>query len=157
MNFPFDDFNNFFVQHASHCCRAPAPTNYPQNFHPHELCLYCSNPYHSSSNCPSWGQFSNFSYEQMNINFSSPGFESNSNFYNPDWNNHSVDWVQHDSTGGGEHLPTAHINDLDGRVNQLKVARSTHAPGHTYVPPKSCSYCYNLAQHITSSHSLHIT
>jgi hypothetical protein len=26
MNFSFDDFNNFSVQHASHSCRAPAPT-----------------------------------------------------------------------------------------------------------------------------------
>jgi hypothetical protein len=34
MNFSFDDFNNFSVQHASHSCRALAPTNYPQNFHP---------------------------------------------------------------------------------------------------------------------------
>jgi len=32
----------------------------------------------------SWGQFYNFSYEQMNTNFSIPGFDSNSNFYNPD-------------------------------------------------------------------------
>jgi hypothetical protein len=84
MNFPFNSFNNFSVQHASHRCRAPAPTNYPQNFHPHGLCSYYSNPYHSSSNCPSWGQFSNFSYEQMNTNCSSPAFESNSNFNNPD-------------------------------------------------------------------------
>jgi hypothetical protein len=91
MNFSFDAFNNFFVQHASHSCRALAPTNYTQNFHPHGLCLYCSNPCYSSSNCPSWGQCSNFSYEQMNTNFSSPKFESNSNFYNPDWNNYSAD------------------------------------------------------------------
>jgi hypothetical protein len=34
------------------------------------------------------------------------------------------DWVQDDSTStGGEHYPTAHIDDLDGRVNQLMVAR----------------------------------
>jgi uncharacterized coiled-coil protein SlyX len=58
------------------------------NCHLYGLCSYCSNPYHSSSNCPSWGQFYNFSHEQMNINFSIPGFDSNSNVYNPDWSNH---------------------------------------------------------------------
>jgi len=44
----------------------------------------CANPYHSSSNCLSWGQVYNFPHEQMNTNFSSPRFESNLNFYNPD-------------------------------------------------------------------------
>jgi hypothetical protein len=29
----------------------------------------------------------NFSYEQMNISFSNPGCDSNSNFYNLDWSN----------------------------------------------------------------------
>jgi hypothetical protein len=70
--------------HASHGCRELAPTNYLQNFHLHGPCSYWSNPYHSLSHCPSWRQDSNFSYEQMNINFSSPGFELNFNFYNPD-------------------------------------------------------------------------
>jgi hypothetical protein len=59
------------------------------NYHPYGPCSHCSNPGHSASNCPSWGQFHNFSFEQMNRNFSSPGFNSNSNFYNPDWSNHS--------------------------------------------------------------------
>jgi hypothetical protein len=89
MNFYFDNHSNLYAQHASTSGRTPAPTNYSHNFYPHKPCSYCSYPYHSSSNCPSWGQLSNFSYEQMNINFSSPGFESNSNFYNPDWSNHS--------------------------------------------------------------------
>jgi hypothetical protein len=89
MNFPFNDFNNFYVQHVSHSFRAPTPTNYSQKFHSLGPCSYCFNLYHSSSNCPSWGQRSNFSYEQMNINFSYPGYEPNSNFYNLDWSNHS--------------------------------------------------------------------
>jgi hypothetical protein len=46
--------------------------------------VHIAHPYHSSSNCSSWEKFSNFSHEQMNISFSNPGFESNSNFYNPD-------------------------------------------------------------------------
>jgi hypothetical protein len=84
----------------------------------------------------------------MNTNFSSLGFESNSNFYNPDWNNHSVDWVQHDSTSGGEQFPTTHIDNLAGRANQLMVAMFAHAPfSHTIAPPKSCSYCFNPSHH----------
>jgi hypothetical protein len=61
----------------------------PTNFHPHEPCSHCSSPYHSLGDCPHWGQFSNFSHEQLNTSCSSPGFESVSNFYNPDWSNHS--------------------------------------------------------------------
>lgn len=89
MNFSYDNYNNFSAQHVSHSGRTPAPTNYTHNFYPHKTCSYCSNLYHSSSNCPSWRQFYNPSYEQMNTNFSSPGFDSNSNVYNPDWSNHS--------------------------------------------------------------------
>jgi hypothetical protein len=86
MSLPFNYFNVF------PCCRTPNPTN----FNPHELCSHCSNPYHSLGDFPHWGQFSNFSHEQMNTSFSSPGFESNSNFYNPNWSNHSnFSWHAH--------------------------------------------------------------
>jgi hypothetical protein len=68
----------------------------PTNFHPHEPCSHCFSPYHSLVDCPHWGQFSNFSHEQMNTSFSSPRFESNSNFYNPYWSNHSdISWHAH--------------------------------------------------------------
>ena len=70
-------FNNFNVFPS---CRTPTPTNYPENFNPHEPCSHCSNPYHSLGDCPHWGQFSNFSHEQMNTNFSNSGSELNSNF-----------------------------------------------------------------------------
>jgi hypothetical protein len=82
-------FNNLDI---SPSCRMPNPTN----FYPNEPCLHCSSPYHSLGDYPHWGQFSNFSHEQMNTNFSSFGFESNSNFYNPDWSNHSdFSWHAH--------------------------------------------------------------
>jgi hypothetical protein len=67
----------------------------PTNFHPHELCSHYSSPYHSLGDCPHWGQFSNFSNDWLNTSFSSPGCESNSNFYNLDWSNHS-DFLWHD-------------------------------------------------------------
>jgi hypothetical protein len=89
MDFSYDNYNNFSAQHASPSGRTPAPINYTHNFYPYKPCSYCSNPYHSSSNCPSWGQCSNFSYEQMNTNFSSLGFDSNSNVYNSYWSNPS--------------------------------------------------------------------
>jgi hypothetical protein len=58
----------------------------------------------------------------------------------------SVDWVQHDSTSGREHFPTAQIDDLAGRANQFMAARFAHAPfSHTIAPLKSCSYCFNLS------------
>jgi hypothetical protein len=85
MSLPFNYFN------VSPSCRTPNPTN----FYPHEPCSHCSSPYHSISDCPHWGQFSNFSHEQLNTSFSSPGFELNSNFYNPDWSNH-YDFSWHD-------------------------------------------------------------
>jgi hypothetical protein len=90
MSLSFKNFNVF------PSCRTPNPTNYPKNFHPHEPCSHCSNPHHSLGDCPHWGQFSNFSYEQMNTNFSNPRFELNSNFYNPDWSNHfDFSWQAH--------------------------------------------------------------
>ena len=86
MSFSFDNFD------VSSSCRTPNPTN----FHPHEPCSHYSCPYHSLGDCLHWGQFFNFSHEQMNTSFSSPGFESNSNFYNLDWSNHSnFSWQAH--------------------------------------------------------------
>jgi hypothetical protein len=69
------------------------PLNYfdvsPTTLHPHEPCSHCSSPYHYLGDCPHWGQSSNFfKNKQLNTSFSSPGFESNSNFYNPDWSNY---------------------------------------------------------------------
>jgi hypothetical protein len=89
MNFPFNDFNNFSVQHVSPSCRTPAPTNYTHIFNPHEPCSYCFNHYHHVSNCLAFRQFSNLSCEQMNTNFSNLGFDSNFNFYNSNRSNHS--------------------------------------------------------------------
>jgi hypothetical protein len=90
MNFTFGDFN------VSPRCRTLAPTNFPQNLHSHGPYLCYSNPYHSSIDCPSRGQFFNFSYGQMNTNFSSQGFESHSNSYTLNRNNHSdISWYAH--------------------------------------------------------------
>jgi hypothetical protein len=64
-------------------------THFSHTYTPHKPCSYFSNPYHSDNNCPSWGQFSNFSYEQMNTSFSNLGYDSNSNFYSPNWSKQS--------------------------------------------------------------------
>jgi hypothetical protein len=43
-----------------------------------------------------FGQFSNFSYEHMNTNFSNLGFESNFSFYTLDRSNHfDFSWQAH--------------------------------------------------------------
>jgi hypothetical protein len=88
MDFYFDNYSNFYAQHVSPSGKTPAPTNYTHNFYPHKPCSYCFNHYHHVIDCLASRQFSNSSCEQMNTNFSSPGFELNSNFYNPDWSNH---------------------------------------------------------------------
>jgi hypothetical protein len=81
-------FINFDVSPSS---RTSNPTNYP-----HELCLACSSPFHNAGDCPHWGLFTNFSCGQLNTNFSDQGFESHSNSYTPNRNNHSdVSWFAH--------------------------------------------------------------
>jgi hypothetical protein len=81
------EFNDIRDQFYKFKAARSALTHFSQTYTPHQSCLYCSNPYHCSSNCPSKGQLSNFSYEQMNTSFSNPGYDSNSNFYHPDWSN----------------------------------------------------------------------
>ena len=86
MSLPFINFN------VSPSCRTSNPTN----VHPHELCLACFSPYHNAGDRPHWGQFTNFSYGQLNTNFSDQGFESQSNSYTLNRNNYSdVLWFAH--------------------------------------------------------------
>jgi hypothetical protein len=43
-----------------------------------------------------------------------------------------------------QHFPTAHIDDFEGRANQLMIARHAHTQlFHTYTPHQSCEYCYH--------------
>ena len=150
MSIPFNYFD------VSPSCR----TSNPSNLHPHELCLACSSPYHNASDCRHWGQFTNFSYGQLNTNFSDQRFESHSNSYTPNQNNHSdVSWFahvmgnyalqydelhhleypqfnthssmpssynHHPQESLVQHFPTAHIDDLEERLNQCMVARRAH-------------------------------
>jgi len=133
MDFSFDNYNNFSVQITSPSGRTPAPTNYTHNFYPHKPCSYCSDLYHSSSCCPSWGQRSNFSYEQMNTNFSKRGFDSNSNFYNPDWNNHSDFSWQAQATGN--YAPQYH--ELHHPEYPQFDNQSSHPLSYNYLEPHS--------------------
>jgi hypothetical protein len=123
MSLPFNYFN------VSPSCRTLNPTN----FHPHEPCSHCSSPYHSLGNCPHWGQFSNFSHEQMNTSFFSPGFESNSNFYNPNWNNHpDFSWQAHATENYAPQVDELHHPDYPQFDNQF----SSH-PSYDYSPEQS--------------------
>jgi hypothetical protein len=48
-----------------------------------------------------------------------------------------------------QHFPTAHIDDLEERVNQLMAARRAYTqPPHTHAPHQSCSYCYHPSHQI---------
>jgi hypothetical protein len=47
-----------------------------------------------------------------------------------------------------QHFPTAHIDDLEERANQLMAARHTHTqPPHTHAPHQSFEYCYHPSHH----------
>jgi uncharacterized protein YPO0396 len=56
---------------------------------PHGPCSYCNSPYHHVRNCPTAGQFSNYSFEHMNRPFSRPKNDFYSDSYNPSWSNQS--------------------------------------------------------------------
>ena len=46
-----------------------------------------------------------------------------------------------------QHFPTAHIDDFEERVNQLRAARHAHTQLlHTHTSHQSCSYCYHPSQ-----------
>jgi hypothetical protein len=48
-----------------------------------------------------------------------------------------------------QHFPTAHIDDLEERVNQLMAARRANTqPPYNHAPHQSCSYCYHLSHQI---------
>jgi hypothetical protein len=128
MDFYFDNYSDFSAQHALPSGRTPAPTNYPHNFYPHEPCLSCSDPHRSASNCPSWGQFCNLSYEQMNTNFSSTGFDSNSNFYNSDWSDHpDFSWQAQAMENCAPHFQELYYPDYPQFDNQ-----SSHPSSYIY-------------------------
>jgi hypothetical protein len=43
-----------------------------------------------------------------------------------------------------QHFPTAHIDDLEEKANQLMAVRRAHTqPPHTHAPHQSCEYCYH--------------
>ena len=117
MSLPFDYFNVSLT-----------------TLHPHEPCSHCSSPYHSLGDCPHWGQFSNFSNEQLNTNFSSPGFELNSNFYNPNWSNHSnFSWHDHATKNFAPQVDELHHHEYPQFDNHF----SSHS-SYDY-PPKNSS------------------
>jgi hypothetical protein len=105
----------------------------PTTLHPHEPCSHYSSPYHYLGDCPHWGQFSNFSNEQLNTSFSSPGFESNSNFYNPDWSNHSdFSWHDHATENFAPQVDELHHPEYPQFDN--------HFSSHSYdYPPETSS------------------
>jgi hypothetical protein len=105
----------------------------PTNFHPHELCSHCSSPYHSLGDCPHWGQLSNFSNEQLNTSFFSPGCESNSNFYNSDWSNHfDFSWHDHATENFAPQVDELHHLEYSQFDNHV----SSHS-SYDYPPEKS--------------------
>jgi hypothetical protein len=119
MSLPFNYFNVF------PSFRMPNPIN----FYAHEPCSHCSSPYHSLGDCPHWGQFYNFSYEQMNTSFFSLRFESNSNFYNLYWSNHSdFSWHAHAMENYAPQVDELHHPDYPQFDNQFSSHSSYDYP-----------------------------
>jgi hypothetical protein len=118
-------FINFDVSPSS---RTSNPTNYRQ-----ELCLACSSPFHNADDCPHWGQFTNFSCGQLNTNFSDQGFESHSNSYTPNQNNHfDFSWQAHATENYAPQVDELHHPDYPQFDNQF----SSH-PSYDYPPKQS--------------------
>jgi hypothetical protein len=104
----------------------------PTTLHPHEPCSHCSSPYHSLGDCPHWGQSSDFSNEQLNTSFSGPGFESNSNFYNPDWSNHSdFSWHDHATENFAPQVDELHFPEYTQFDNYFSSHSSYDYPPQT--------------------------
>jgi hypothetical protein len=60
---------------------------------PHGPCSYCYSPHHHVKDCHTVGQFSNYSYEHMNTQFSRPRNEPYCDSYHPEWSNESnISW-----------------------------------------------------------------
>ena len=100
------------------------PAHFSHTYTPHKPCSYCSNPYHYYSNYPSWGQPSNFSYEQ-------------------EWQyqNEHVKSIFASLELVVQHFPTTHIDDIGKRFAQFKEARVAHMQlPHTHPLYKRCSY-----------------
>jgi hypothetical protein len=54
-----------------------------------------------------------------------------------------------------QHFPTAHVDDFEGRANQLMAARHAHTPlFNTHTPHQSCEYCYHHSHQFDDCHFL---
>jgi hypothetical protein len=132
MSLPFINFNIFPSRRTSN----------PTNLHPHEQCLGYSSPHHNYGDCPHWGQFTNFSYGQLNTNFSDQGFESHSNFYTLNRNNHSdVSWYAHTSGNYALHSDELHHSEYP-QFNFYSSMPSSY----NHLPQES------LVQHFPAAH-----
>jgi hypothetical protein len=125
MSLPFNNFN------VNPSCRTSNPTNYPKNLYPHKPCLGCS------GDCLHWGQFTNFS---------SQGFESHSNSYTPNRNNHSdFLWQAHATGNYSPQVDELHHPEYPQFDNQFST------PSSYGYPPKLSSLEYTLKAFIQSN------
>jgi uncharacterized coiled-coil protein SlyX len=91
-----------------------------------ESCSFCSNIMHHVNDCPSAGNYTDVSHEQVNAAFSRPGNDPYSNTYNPVWRNHlNFSWKS----------PNAE-NSTPGPHNQAQSSRQPYQPSSTYQPPQ---------------------
>jgi hypothetical protein len=89
-------------------------------------CSFCSSIMHHVNDCPSAGNYTDVSHEQVNAAFSRSGNDPYSNIYNPGWRNHpNFSWKS----------PNAE-NSAPGPHNQAQSSRQPYQPSSTYRPPQ---------------------
>jgi len=107
---------------------------------PHGPCSYCYSPCHHVKDCPTVGQFSNYSYEHMNTQFSRPRNEPYFDSYDPAWSNQSnVSWQAQ--------APENYAPQFHERYHQAYPQfndQATHPPSNFHPPHQqwqSSPYC----------------
>jgi hypothetical protein len=150
MSLSFDNFD------ISPSCRTPKPINFPKHLHPHELCLSCSSlhcPHWGQVSSFSYGQQLNTNFSGQGFESHSNSYTSNRDSHsNVSWYAHAsenyalqpdelhhLEYPQfntHSSMPSSynhppqeslvQHFPTAHIDDLEERVNRLMTTRYAH-------------------------------
>jgi hypothetical protein len=100
-------------------------------FPQHEPCSFCSSTTHHVSDCPSNGQFSDISTEQVNATFSRPGNDPYSNSYNPGWRNHpNFSWRAPGNENFSQQFNGPHHQVYPQSNNQFFQPPSDSCPPH---------------------------
>jgi hypothetical protein len=98
---------------------------------PHGPCSYCYSPYHHVKDCLTAGQFSNYSYEHMNTQFSRPRNDPYSDSYDPGWSNQSnILWQSQAPENYAPHFDELYHQSYMQFNDQVAYPPSNYHPPH---------------------------